>query len=159
MARNIYEGRIIRVEVAHVQLPNGVAVDLDLVRHPGAAAVVAATTDDVVLIRQYRFASGGYLWEIPAGTLHPGEAPEDCARRELEEEAGLAADELHRLGTILTTPGFCDERIHLYLARELRPLPPRHEADEVIAEVRYVPYHAARTLGIGLQTPPIGAAI
>jgi ADP-ribose pyrophosphatase len=178
MARSVYDGRIIRVEVAHVHLPNGVAIDLDMVRHPGAAAVVASGPDGVVLIRQYRFASGGYLWEIPAGTLHPGEPPEDCARRELEEEAGLAAEEIQPLGSILTTPGFCDERIHLFVARGLHPLATRHDADEVIAEVRSVPwigvgpmidrgeivdakslvalYHAARRLGMPLASPGAG---
>jgi len=141
MGRSVYEGRIIRLEVERVRLPNDVEIDLDVVRHPGAAAVVAATADDVVLIRQYRFAAGGFLWEVPAGTLQPGEAPEACARRELEEEAGLAADEIRGLGSILTTPGFCDERIHLYLALGLKRLPVRRDADEVITEVRTVPWH------------------
>jgi ADP-ribose pyrophosphatase len=173
MPRSVHNGRIIRVEVEHVRLPNNVAIELDIVRHPGAAAVVAATTDEVVLIRQYRFAAAGFLWEVPAGTLQAGEAPEACARRELEEEAGFAAEEIRRLGSILTTPGFCDERIHLFLALGLRRLASRHEADEVIAEVRTVPwrrlgamidageivdakslialYHAARSLRVALD--------
>ena len=128
------------MEVERVRLPNDVEIDLDIVRHPGAAAVVAATPEDVVLIRQYRFAAGGFLWEVPAGTLRPGEAPEACARRELEEEAGLEAEEIRALGAILTTPGFCDERIHLYLALGLKRLATRHDADEVITEVRTVPW-------------------
>jgi ADP-ribose pyrophosphatase len=140
MRRSVYDGRIIRVEVERVRLPNDVEIDLDIVRHPGAAAVVAATAQDVVLIRQYRFAGGGFLWEVPAGTLQAGEAPETCARRELEEEAGLVAEEMRPLGSILTTPGFCDERIHLYLALGLKRLPVRHDADEVITEVRTVPW-------------------
>jgi ADP-ribose pyrophosphatase len=138
MARRIYGGRIITVEVEHVRLPTNVEIDLELVRHPGAAAVVAATDSEVLLIRQYRFAAGGYLWEIPAGTLYPGETPEACARRELREEAGVDADEFCSLGYILTTPGFCDERIHLYLARGLREFGTRHDADEVISEIRRV---------------------
>jgi ADP-ribose pyrophosphatase len=140
MRRSVYDGRIIRVEVERVRLPNDVEIDLDIVRHPGAAAVVAATAQDVVLIRQYRFAGGGFLWEVPAGTLQAGEAPEACARRELEEEAGLVAQEMRSLGSILTTPGFCDERIHLYLALGLERLAVRHDADEVITEVRRVPW-------------------
>ena len=141
MRRAVHDGRIIRVEVERVRLPNDVEIDLDIVRHPGAAAVVAATAEGAVLIRQYRFAAGGFLWEVPAGTLRPGEAPEDCARRELEEEAGLQAEEIRALGAILTTPGFCDERIHLYLALGLKRLVTKHDADEVITEVRTVPWH------------------
>ncbi len=140
MRRSVYDGRIIRLEVERVRLPNDVEIDLDVVRHPGAAAVVAATPEDVVLIRQYRFAGGGFLWEVPAGTLQPGESPEACARRELEEEAGMVARELRGLGSILTTPGFCDERIHLYLALGLERLPMRHDAEEVITEVRAFPW-------------------
>lgn len=173
MRRKIHEGRIIDVEVEALRLPNGVDVELDIVRHPGAAAIVAATPTEVVLIRQYRFAGGGYLWEIPAGTLHPGETAEACARRELREEAGLDADEIDALGSILTTPGFCDERIHIYLARGLRQFGTRHDADEVITEIRRVSwgqlgammdrgeivdakslvglYHAARALGVDLR--------
>jgi ADP-ribose pyrophosphatase len=140
MRRHVHDGRIIRVEVERVRLPNDLEIDLDVVRHPGAAAVVAASAHDVVLIRQYRFAGGGFLWEVPAGTLQAGETPEACARRELEEEAGMVAKELRGLGSILTTPGFCDERIHLYLALGLTRLSPRHDADEVIAEVRTIPW-------------------
>ena len=173
-SRHIHDGRIIRVEVVPVCLPNGVNIDLDLVRHPGASAVVAETGGEVILIRQYRFAAGGYLWEVPAGTLQAGEAPEACARRELVEEAGVEAGEMVSLGSILTTPGFCDERIHLFLARGLRSRPTRHEVDEVISEVRRVAwaevarliergdlvdakslvglYHAARVLGVSLTT-------
>jgi ADP-ribose pyrophosphatase len=170
--RRVYDGRIIALDVERVRLPSGVTIDLDIVRHPGAAAVVAATGSVVALIRQYRHAAGGYLWEIPAGTLHPGETPEACARRELLEEAGLDADEMRPLGYLLTSPGFCDERIHVFLARGLTQRSSRHDADEVIAEVRRVPwgeiatmistgeivdgkslvalYHAARTLGVPL---------
>jgi ADP-ribose pyrophosphatase len=116
-----------------VTLPNGVTVTLELIRHPGAAAVVAVDADNrVTLIHQYRHAAGGFLWEIPAGTLELGEEPAVCAARELREEAGLIAAELTSLGSILTVPGFCDERIHLFLARHLTTAPQQLDHDEVL---------------------------
>ncbi len=141
MSRQIYRGRIVDLRVERVTLPNGTTVDLELMHHPGASAVVAADEHGrAVLIRQYRHASGGYLWELPAGVLDsPEEPPAACAARELREEAGLVAAELRHLGTIFTTPGFCDERIHLFLARGLSDEGQAHEADEVIAEIRRVP--------------------
>ena len=93
----------------------------------------------VVLIRQYRHAAGGYIWELPAGVLAPDEPPEACAARELAEETGVVARELRRLGTMLTTPGFCDERIHLFLARGLTDGAHAREFDEAIAEIARVP--------------------
>jgi ADP-ribose pyrophosphatase len=92
----------------------------------------------VLLIQQYRYAAGGPIWEIPAGVLHPGEDPASCARRELAEETGATAEELQRLTTVFTTPGFTDERIHLFLATGLRAGEPRHERDEFIT-IRAVP--------------------
>jgi ADP-ribose pyrophosphatase len=138
MGRQIHHGRVVNLSIEHVRLPSGIEVDLELVRHPGAAAVVPCAGDEVVLIHQYRFAVGGYLWEVPAGTLHPGESPDACARRELREEAGLDATALVPLGEIVTVPGFCDERIHLFLARGTRPAQAARDADEVISEVRRV---------------------
>lgn len=114
--------------------------ELEIVRHPGAAAVVAIDERGrVTLIRQYRHAAGASIWEIPAGRLDGGESPAACARRELEEETGLAAGSLEPLGVILTTPGFSDERIHLFLARGLGRTTTRLEADESIERVRAVP--------------------
>ncbi len=137
MARQIYSGRIVDLWVERVTLPNGTTVDLELMHHPGASAVAAIDeANRVVLLRQYRHAAGGYLWELPAGVLDsPAELPERCAARELREEAGLDARELRHLGTIFTTPGFCDERIHLFLARGLTDTGHGHEPDEVIAEI------------------------
>jgi ADP-ribose diphosphatase len=140
MVRQIYRGRIVDLRVERVALPNGTSVELELMHHPGAAAVVAADAGErVVLIRQYRYAGGGYLWEVPAGVLGRDEPPVACAARELREEAGLEAGRVDALGAILTTPGFCDERIHLFLARDLREVGHAHEADEVIAEIARVP--------------------
>jgi ADP-ribose pyrophosphatase len=107
-----------------------------MLRHPGAAAVVpflddpAAPDPRLLLIRQFRHAADGVIWEVPAGRLDPGESPETCARRELEEETGMRARSLERLTTIYTTPGFTDERIHLFLAHGLDEGAHAREADE-----------------------------
>jgi ADP-ribose pyrophosphatase len=141
VGREVYKGRIVDLRIARVTLPNGATVDLELMHHEGAAAVAAV--DDagrVTLIRQYRHAAGGYLWELPAGILAGAdEPPERCAARELREEAGVSAQEFRHLGTIFTSPGFCDERIHLFLARGLEDVEHARDADEVIAEVIPIP--------------------
>ncbi len=134
--RVAYRGRTLTVWREEVDLPGGRRIELDVVRHPGAAAIVPfETPTDVVLIRQFRHAAGGTILEVPAGKLD-GEAPEVCAARELEEEAGRRAGRLEKLGSILTTPGFTDEVIHLFAAFELSAVPTRHEHDEVIEVVR-----------------------
>lgn len=138
--RDLYRGSVVHLRLETVELPNGHEVALEVVRHPGAAAVAALDdAGSVTLLRQYRHAAGDWLWEVPAGKLDPGEAPEACARRELREEAGLDAGEIEGLGSVLTCPGFCDEVIHLFLATALRAVPQNRGADEVIAEVRQVP--------------------
>ena len=138
--RSIFEGRVIRLGVESLTLPNGARVDLEVVRHPGGAAVVAINAlEQVCLLRQYRHAGGGWLWELPAGKLEPDEPAATTAVRELEEEAGLTAGNWTKLGSILATPGFCDEVIHLFLARELTAVPARPEADELI-EIHWIPF-------------------
>lgn len=141
MTETIHEGRVVRLGLETVTLPNGATVELEIVRHAGAAAVAAI--DDagrVVLIRQYRYATGGFIWELPAGILNSAdEPPAACAVRELREEVGLAARDLRHLGAIYTTPGFCDEQIHLFLARGLERVGEERGHDEVIDEVREVP--------------------
>ena len=128
-----YRGHFIEVFSEEVELPNGNTVGLDVIRHPGAAAVVPfLSQDEVLLIRQYRYAAGGTLFEVPAGKLDPGEAPEVCAARELEEETGWRAGSLELLGSIWTTPGFTDERIHLYSAHDLAQTQQQLQKDEVI---------------------------
>ena len=125
------------VSTERVELPTGQQIELDIVRHPGASAVVPFVSDrDVLLIQQFRHATGGTLLEVPAGKLDPGESPELCAARELEEEAGQRVGRLEKLGWIWTTPGFSDERIHLFAAFDLEPVPQRTQPDEIIEVVR-----------------------
>ncbi len=124
---------MIEMVTEEVTLPGGRTATLDMIRHPGASAVVPFLSDDeVLLIRQYRYAAGGEIYEVPAGKLDPGESPEACARRELEEETGWRAGACEHLATILTTPGFTDERIHLFAARDLTPAEQRLDHDEII---------------------------
>ena len=135
--RPIYRGRIIDLRLEETELPNGQTVALEVVHHPGAAAIVAVDdADAVVLIRQFRHAAGGFIWEVPAGTLTPDENPQQCAQRELCEETGLVAAEWVDLGSVLTTPGFCDERIHLFLARRLSEATQALDDDEVLTVTR-----------------------
>ena len=132
-----YEGRTVEVRSERVALPNGQEVELDVVHHPGAAAVVPLDVDgSLLMVRQYRHAVGGWLLEVPAGKLAPGEDPAACAHRELEEEAGMRAATLRELGSIFVSPGFCDERIWLFLATDLTATEQRLEADEVLAVER-----------------------
>jgi len=123
-----------------VCLPNGIEIELEMVRHPGAVAVVPFINDhEILLIRQYRWAAGGWIYEIPAGKLMPDESPLHCAERELAEEIGQRAGKLQSLGSIWTVPGFSDELIHLYMASDLTAVPKAHEPDELI-EVLQVPF-------------------
>ena len=141
--QQIYKGKVVDLAVEKVELPNGGVTDLEVIRHPGAAAVVPLNSNgDVLLVRQYRHATGGWLLEVPAGKLDPGELPEICAARELEEEVGYRPDNLISLGWIWTTPGFTDERIWLYLARGLVAGQQALESDEVLS-VESVPFDEA----------------
>ena len=132
----LHSGRIVNLDLDTVRFPDDSIGELEMLRHPGAAAVVpfldppGGADPRVVLIRQFRHAADGYIWEVPAGRLDGGEQPESCAARELEEETGMRARRLERLTTIYTTPGFTDERIHLYLADGLEPGAEHREADE-----------------------------
>ncbi len=102
----IFEGRVIKVSVDTVELPNGHRLPLEIVRHPGGAAVVAIDAEDrVCLLRQYRHAAGGYIYELPAGKLEPDEPPESTARRELVEEAAVSAAQWNSLGAYFSSPG------------------------------------------------------
>jgi ADP-ribose pyrophosphatase len=131
-----YRGAFLEMVTEEVQLPNGKTATLDLIRHPGASAVVPfLDSEHVLLIRQHRHAAGGTIYEVPAGKLEPGEAPETCALRELEEETGQRAGRIEALASILTTPGFTDERIHLFAAFDLEAVPTRLDPDEIIEVV------------------------
>ncbi len=133
MVRNIYTGKVVTLNVDTVQLPNGVTIDLETIRHPGAAAVVPIKDDGtVVLIRQFRHAAGGFIYEIPAGKLSPGEDPLHCAARELEEEVGYRASSFELLSSIFTAPGFADEVIHVYKATGLTKGRQQLDRDEVL---------------------------
>lgn len=143
--RDLYVGRVGRFGTEDVVLPNGVAVTLEVLRHSGACAVVPLHDDGTVtLIRQHRHCAGGTIWEIPAGKLEVGEAPETCAARELAEEAGLSG-ELRRLTTIFPAPAYTDEQIHLYVATALVAVPFAPEHDEVLEPVR-LPLEEARAM-------------
>lgn len=134
----VYTGRIISLDVDAVRFPDGSVGELEMIRHPGAAAIVPFASDPhgrdptILLIQQYRYAANGPLFEIPAGRLNPGEEPRDCAQRELLEEVGVKAGRVERLTTIWTTPGFTDERIHLFWASELTTHQHAREPDEFI---------------------------
>ena len=143
----VYSGRLLEIDLVELDLPNGAACTLEIIRHPGASAVVPLRPDGtVVMIRQYREAAGGYILEVPAGKLDPeDDGPETCAHREVREEVGLAAGTLHPLGPIHTTPGFTDERIWLYVATDLSPVEQALEEDEVI-EVLEMPLTRALDL-------------
>lgn len=133
-SRSIHDGRIVKLALEEVRLPNGHTITLEVIKHPGAAAVVPLDHDgNVILVRQYRHATGSWLLEVPAGKLdHPGEPSEDCALREVEEETGYRAGRLSPLGWIWTTPGFTDEKIWLYLAQDLTPTRASLQPDEVL---------------------------
>ena len=141
--KQIYRGRVVTLNLETVTLPNGATIELEVVRHQGAAAAVPLTDDgNVLLIRQYRHAAGGYIYEIPAGKLNPGEDPKDCAARELEEETGLRAASLEHLVSFFTTPGFTDEVIHIYQASGFTPGRQKLDEDEVL-EVAAFPLEEA----------------
>ncbi len=143
MTRNIYTGKVVTLNVDTVKLPNGVTIDLETIRHPGAAAVVPMKDDGtVVLVRQFRHAAGGFIYEIPAGKLSPGEDPLHCATRELEEEVGYRASSFELLSSIFTAPGFADEVIHVYKATGLIQGRQQLDHDEVL-EIVEMPLTAA----------------
>ena len=130
----VHRGRVFDFTKERVTLTNGVTVDMEVIRHPGAAAIVPLTPDGgVIMLEQYRHAVGGSLWEIPAGTMDKDDAsPLACARRELVEETGFRAAAWDALGELTPVPGYSDERIHLFLARDLSPAAQHLDADEIV---------------------------
>ena len=131
--KRIFEGRILDLDVDWVRLPSGTETTREVVRHLGAVVVLPVCPDGRVgLVRQYRYPMAEVLMELPAGKLDPGETPAECAARELAEEIGWRAGQMHELGSFFTTPGFTDEVMHLFRATDLESVPPRPEADENI---------------------------
>jgi len=137
-SQRIYSGRIFNLDLDRVRFPDGSVGELEMIRHPGASAVLPFLTDprgddpQLLLIKQYRYAADGYLYEVAAGRLEAGELPLDCARRELREETGCEAEVLAPLTTLYTTPGFTDELIHLFIATGVTRGAAATEADEFL---------------------------
>jgi ADP-ribose pyrophosphatase len=132
----VFEGRLISVRKDTVRLPNGCTSTREVVVHPGAVAIVPMLEDGrVILVKQYRHAVGKILMEIPAGTLHPDETPEECALRELMEEVGYSASRLEKLASIYLAPGYSTELIHLFLATELHLADGETDEDEFLKPV------------------------
>lgn len=138
-SRRAYSGKVIHVDVDTVRFPNGTTGELEMVRHPGASAVVPFLTDpsgddpQILLIRQFRHAADAFIYEIPAGKLDGEEDPRVCAERELREETGCSAEKIEHLCTFYTTPGFTDERIHAFMATGLKRGDTAHEKDEFMS--------------------------
>lgn len=136
--RREYTGRVINLDIDQVRFPNGRVGELEMIRHSGASAVLPFLGDPegedplILLIRQYRYAADGFIYEIPAGRLEPGEPPEVCAVRELREETGCTAAKMEHLYTMYTTPGFTDEKIHLFVATGLERGESHLEQDEFV---------------------------
>jgi ADP-ribose pyrophosphatase len=146
LTKTIFEGRIIRLDVERVRLPNGVDAELEIVRHPGGAATVALDGESrVCLLKQYRHVVGGWLWELPAGKLEANESPLATAQRELQEEAGTRAGAWEALGGVWSSPGIFTEVIHLFLAHDLTPVASNHDREELI-EAHWVGF--ARSLSM-----------
>lgn len=132
-SRLLHSGRVFNMFQDNVTLENNTSISLEVIRHPGAAAIVALTSKkEILLLKQYRYAVGGYIWEIPAGTFSGKEPPLACARRELQEETGYSADTWKKLGEITPVPGYSDERIHLFLAQDLEEKVQNLDQDEVL---------------------------
>jgi ADP-ribose pyrophosphatase len=135
-SRRVYTGRVLNLDIDTVRFPDDSTGELEIIRHPGASAILPFLSDpagedpQILLIKQYRYAAEDFLYEVPAGRLDPNEAPADCARRELLEETGCTAAHIDPLYTFYTTPGFIDERIHGFMATGLTRGQSSREADE-----------------------------
>jgi ADP-ribose pyrophosphatase len=142
-SEEIYSGRLLKLELLQVEGPDGRRRAREVVRHPGAVAIVPLLEEDgqrkVILVRQYRAPLDKELLEIPAGTLEPGESPLECAKRELSEETGYRARRWGKIAGFYTTPGFCDERLHIYLAWELEPIGDNHPDDGEFLQIEKIP--------------------
>jgi 8-oxo-dGTP pyrophosphatase MutT (NUDIX family) len=129
----LHEGRVFRLVRENVTLENGVVAELDVIRHPGAAAIVPFLNEKtLLLIKQYRHAAGGFIWEIPAGTIDSDESPLACAKRELIEETGFSAENWEKIGEITPLPAYSDERIHIFSATNLTAKKQHLDQDEIL---------------------------
>ena len=142
-SKTLYQGKIIRLDVEQVELPNGVQTEMEIVRHPGGAAVVAIDDKQhTCLLKQYRYACDAWVWELPAGKIDNHEEPLLTAQRELQEEAGRRAAQWQSLGHMISSPGVFTEIVHCYLATELSVCDTGHEAEELI-EIHWLPFDEA----------------
>jgi nudix-type nucleoside diphosphatase (YffH/AdpP family) len=147
-SENVFHGKILDLWIHTVRLADGRTVVREVVDHPGAVCLVAIDSDDsVLLVRQFRKPTDKMMLEIPAGTLSPGESPEACAQRELQEETGYTAGRLELLGTLYSAPGFCSELLHAYLATDLSPGDQAMDDDEDIEIVR-LPFEQALVMAL-----------
>ena len=147
-SKTLYKGKIINLDIEQVELPNGVQMEMEIVRHPGGATVVAI--DDrqrVCLLKQYRYACDGWVWELPAGKRDHDEDPLLTAQRELQEEAGRKATQWQSLGNMISSPGVFTEVVHCYLATDLSDCDTGHEAEELI-EIHWLPFEEAVEMAI-----------
>ena len=129
--RKVFEGRIFTVQIETVSLPKGHELKAEVIRHPGSVVIIPLTADGrVILVRQYRVPLGRWAWELPAGSLKPGEDAATAAQRECHEEVGLIPGKLERLGAFYPTPGYCDEEMNFFRVSELREA----REDDVTAE-------------------------
>ena len=150
-SKEVYAGKIFRLDRDTVCFPDQAVAEMDIIRHPGASAIVPFLSDpdgedpQLLLLRQYRYAAGGYIYEVPAGRLDGDESPADCAVRELKEETGCTAERIEPLFTMFTTPGFTDEKIHVFMATGLSHGETAREADE-FADVVIMPLAEALEL-------------
>lgn len=137
-SHRIYSGKVVTLDVDQVRFPDGSTGEMEMVRHAGAAAILPFLSDpagddpQIMLIKQFRHAAGGYLYEVPAGKLEKDESPEECAVRELREETGCTAQRIQHLFTTFTTPGFTDEQIHVFIAVGLTSGEAHREHDEFL---------------------------
>ena len=149
-SRTVYRGRVIDLTVDRITTASGTQAVREVAMHPGGAAVVPVLSNgDVLLVEQFRYPIRQSLLELPAGKVDPGETPEETAARELEEEVGFRAGRLEKLAAFYTTPGFCNELLHLFLARDLEPGSRAGDEDEELSVHRYSPEQLEKLIRSG----------
>ena len=147
-SKTVYKGKIINLDVEQVELPNGVQMEMEIVRHPGGATAVALDDQQrICLLKQYRYACDGWVWELPAGKRDHNEEPLLTAQRELQEEAGINATQWQSLGNMISSPGIFTEVVHCYLATDLSVCDTIHEVEELI-EIHWIPFEEAVEMAI-----------